>query len=210
MSENIEEEDTKLHNPLDGESLLGLLRGEHQRRRSERTLYHFCDSEIFAMRTQLKEGIYKLIIREPLLNGRESCDGKYFSFFFLVIHFFEKAALHKSCHDCSVFMICPEVMRSLSSRVYTNTSQNISGGCPCYGPGVRVHQKPLLYKIEDDPTESDPIDTESEDYSRIVALMRKEYLDFSAESSDNNMQSQFSQLLKMMPMPWLQPLLPVE
>ena len=86
---------------------------------------------------------------------------------------------------------------------------NISGGCLCYGPGVRVHAKPLLYKIEDDPTESDPIDTESETYKRIVTLMRKEYLKFS-EKSDTDMPSQFSQLLKMLPMPWLQPLLPVE
>ena len=92
-----------------------------------------------------------------------------------------------------------------ASRVYTN----ISGGCPCYGPRVRVHTKPLLYKIEDDPTESDPIDTESEEYKRIVPLMRKEYLNFLA-TSDTDMPSQFSQLLKMLPMPWLQPFLPVE
>ena len=99
VSENLEEEDTKLPNPLDGETILGLLRGEHQRRRSDRTLYHFCDSEIFAMRTQLEDGIYKLIIREPLLNRRGSCDGKYFSSFVLSFTFLRKP--HKSCHDCS-------------------------------------------------------------------------------------------------------------
>ena len=74
VSDKSDEEDV---NALDGESLLRLLRGE--KKRSERSLYHFCDSEIFAMRTQLEDGIYKLIIREPLLNARGSCDGIYFS-----------------------------------------------------------------------------------------------------------------------------------
>ena len=75
VSENREEEeDFKV--TLDGESLLHLLQGERQKRRVERTLYHFCDSEIFAMRTQLEEEIYKLIIREPLLSSRGSCEGR--------------------------------------------------------------------------------------------------------------------------------------
>ena len=73
VSEKSEERKVRDTKPLDGESLMGLLRGE--KRKSERSLYHFCDSEIFAVRTQLEDEIYKLIIREPLLTPRGSCEG---------------------------------------------------------------------------------------------------------------------------------------
>ena len=83
--------DEKDDNPLDGESLLHLVQGVMKR--SERSLYHFCDSEIFAMRTQLEDGIYKLIIREPLLSARGSCEGNNFSSrISFVLNVFEKAA----------------------------------------------------------------------------------------------------------------------
>lgn len=47
---------------LDGESLLPIIvSGKHPRR----SLFHFCDYEIFAMRTEFKKTTYKLIFQEP-------------------------------------------------------------------------------------------------------------------------------------------------
>ena len=75
------EEDTKdgVRNKLDGVSMLGLLKSKSDTREREkmngRIVYHFCDSEIFAMRTQVDGVIFKMILKEPLLTLSGSCQG---------------------------------------------------------------------------------------------------------------------------------------
>ena len=79
--------------------------------------------------------------------------------------------------------------------------------CPCYGPSVRKHDKPLLYDINEDPTESHEIDTKSETYITVSKLMTEELLVFLEDLNRTKMPSQFNSYLGIMPMPWLQPLL---
>ena len=79
--------------------------------------------------------------------------------------------------------------------------------CPCYGPTIRKHRKPLLYDIIEDPTESHQIDTESETYKSISEVMMKDLDAFTKELNESKMPSQFSSYFTVMPVPWLQPLL---
>ena len=63
---------------LDGVSILSALTGEEAGVKRERTVFHFCDSEIFSMRRQMSEGkIYKIILQEPELTAphRGGCSG---------------------------------------------------------------------------------------------------------------------------------------
>ena len=63
---------------LDGVSILSALTGEEAGLKRERTVFHFCDSEIFSMRRQMSEGkIYKIILQEPELTAphRGGCSG---------------------------------------------------------------------------------------------------------------------------------------
>ena len=67
-----------LHHRLDGVSILSALTGEEAELKRERTVFHFCDSEIFSMRRQMSEGkIYKIILQEPELTApqRGGCSG---------------------------------------------------------------------------------------------------------------------------------------
>ena len=58
-------------NPRDGVSLLGRREGGR-----ERTIFHFCDSEIFAVRRQMEDGkVYKMILQEPTLTQSGGCPG---------------------------------------------------------------------------------------------------------------------------------------
>ena len=99
-------------NKLDGESLLGTLQGS--KNTSERTIFHFCDSEIFALRTQFEDGgTYKLILQEPILTSRGSCEGKNSGKYLFAVYLetISSPALRtweskldvcsSSCHDCS-------------------------------------------------------------------------------------------------------------
>ena len=81
--------------------------------------------------------------------------------------------------------------------------------CPCYGPTIRKHEKPLLYDINQDPTESEEIDPQSETYQVVSEVMRKELQTFVEEINRTKMPSQFSSYLNILPMPWLQPILSV-
>ena len=63
---------------LDGVSILSALTGEEAGLKRERTVFHFCDSEIFSMRRQMSDGkIYKIILQEPELTAphRGGCSG---------------------------------------------------------------------------------------------------------------------------------------
>ena len=63
---------------LDGVSILSALTGVEAGLKRERTVFHFCDSEIFSMRRQMSEGkIYKIILQEPELTAphRGGCSG---------------------------------------------------------------------------------------------------------------------------------------
>merc|ERR550517_971780 len=145
-------------NTRDGISLLDTFTGDQARRR-ERTIFHFCDSEIFAVRRQLEDGrVYKMILQEPALTQTGGCSGAM---------------------------------------------------CPCYGPTIRKHEKPLLYDINQDPTESNEIDPHSETYKAVSELIRKELQAFTEEISRTKMPSQFSSYWKIMPVPWWQPILSV-
>ena len=206
-------------NKLDGESLLGILRGN--KNTSERTIFHFCDSEIFALRTQFEDrGTYKLILQEPILTSRGSCEGKNSGKYLFAVYLktisspalrtWESKLDECSCHDCCTvpdIMLCP----SPGHGITTNTDSGHSSGslCPCYGPGVRVHRPPLLYHIDTDPTESSELDPASEVYQRVVAVMRREYRQFTEDLNTSKMPSQFRTMRNVLPMPWLQPYLSV-
>ena len=84
-------------NPRDGISLLGAFSGDQERKR-ERTIFHFCDSEIFAVRRQLEDGrVYKMILQEPTLTQTGACSGQIFSppHFTLQTDFLTCFLLHK-------------------------------------------------------------------------------------------------------------------
>ena len=62
-------------NTRDGISLLDTFSGDQERRR-ERTIFHFCQSEIFAVRRQMEDGrVYKMILQEPSLIQTGGCSG---------------------------------------------------------------------------------------------------------------------------------------
>ena len=79
--------------------------------------------------------------------------------------------------------------------------------CPCYGPDIRVHSPPLLYKIDQDPTESSPLEYNSEEYEQVYSIMRESYHSFNEDLDKSKMPSQYSSMLNILPMPWLQPVL---
>jgi len=146
-----------LSNRVDGVSLLSTLTDLEPSERLERTVFHFCDSEIFSLRRQMKDGkIYKMILQEPELTQSGGCSGEM---------------------------------------------------CPCYGPTIRKHDTPLLYDINEDPTESQEIDPRSVTYKVVSKVMTKELLAFMEDLNETKMASQFSSYFKILPLPWLQPLL---
>lgn len=61
----------------DGVSLLPFITGDQERRTlGERTIFHFCDSEVFAVRRQMEDGrVYKMILQEPTLIKTGDCSG---------------------------------------------------------------------------------------------------------------------------------------
>ena len=65
---------------IDGHSLLPALTEAKEKdmdHEMERTVYHFCDSEIFSSRRQMKDGkIYKMILQEPELTQSGGCSGE--------------------------------------------------------------------------------------------------------------------------------------
>ena len=79
--------------------------------------------------------------------------------------------------------------------------------CECYGPTIRFNQQPLLYDIVEDPTESEEIERSSPIYEEIANIMRKDFHQFYEEIEATKMPSQYGNMLRMMPMPWLQPYL---
>ena len=79
--------------------------------------------------------------------------------------------------------------------------------CDCYGPRIRVNQQPLLYDIVEDPTESFEIESSSEIYEKIANVMRKDLHEFYTDIEATKMRSQYGDMLRVMPMPWLQPFL---
>jgi len=79
--------------------------------------------------------------------------------------------------------------------------------CDCYGPRVRVNTQPLLYDIVEDPTESAELDAASELYQNIAQIMRKELHEFYHDMEATRMPSQYANMWRVMPMPWLQPFL---
>ena len=173
-------------NTRDGVSLLHTFTGDQVRRR-ERTIFHFCDSEIFAVRRQMEDGrVYKMILQEPALTQTGACSGQ-------------------TCNTCD-FLACFLLHKLFFSR-RSFTSFSSGPLCPCYEPGIRKHDKPLLYDINQDPTESDEIDSQSETYKAVSEVMKKELHAFIEEIERTKMPSQFSSYSKIMPVPWLQPIL---
>ena len=79
--------------------------------------------------------------------------------------------------------------------------------CPCYGPMVRINHQPLLYDIVEDPTESFEIDSSSQIYQEVSMIMMKDLYEFRMDLEATKMTSQFGEMLKILPMPWLQPYL---
>jgi len=64
----------RLNPNQDGKSMLKLLRGEMKH--LDRNIIHFCDSEIFAMRSSFDGMTYKVIFKEPVLTLSGSCYGE--------------------------------------------------------------------------------------------------------------------------------------
>lgn len=79
--------------------------------------------------------------------------------------------------------------------------------CECYGPMIRVNQQPLLYDIVEDPTESFEIESSSEIYEKVSNVMRKDFHEFYTDIEGTKMLSQYGDMLRVLPMPWLQPFL---
>eukprot|EP00092_Neocalanus_flemingeri_P067897 GFUD01082924.1.p1 GENE.GFUD01082924.1~~GFUD01082924.1.p1 ORF type:complete len:100 (-),score=22.76 GFUD01082924.1:123-422(-) len=79
--------------------------------------------------------------------------------------------------------------------------------CPCYGPMVRINEQPLLYDIVEDPTESNEIESSSQIYQEVSKIMIKDLREFREDIETTKMKSQFQEMLKILPMPWLQPYL---
>jgi len=77
--------------------------------------------------------------------------------------------------------------------------------CSCYGAMVRVNHQPLLYDIVEDPTESYEISSSSQIYQEVARIMKKDLYEFREDIKATKMKSQFGNIFKMMPMPWLQP-----
>ena len=124
-------------NKLDGGSLLGTLQGN--KNTSERTIFHFCDSEIFALRTQFEDGgTYKLILQEPILTSRGSCEGKNSGKYLFAVYLktISSPALRtweskldvcsSSCHDCSTV---PDIMLRVPAQV-TASQQTLTVATP--------------------------------------------------------------------------------
>jgi len=82
--------------------------------------------------------------------------------------------------------------------------------CPCYGPLVRINEKPLLYDIVEDPTESNEVDGSSQLYWKMHHLMMTDLVQFRNEVEETKMPSQYSSFWRMMPYPQLQPFLNVQ
>ena len=74
--------------------------------------------------------------------------------------------------------------------------------CPCYGPAVKVHQPPLLYQVDQDPGEDHPLDMSSPIYKEVVDSMMADVSRFQAQSMPP---TQFQDMLRVLPSPWLQP-----
>ena len=72
---------------------------------------------------------------------------------------------------------------------------------------VRINHQPLLYDIVEDPTESFEIDSSSQIYREVSMIMRKDLYGFITDLEATKMTSQFGEMLKILPMPWLQPYL---
>ena len=176
----------KFNNPLDGVSLVSSLTGS-QTRPKERSVFHFCDSEVFSVRRQTERGeVFKMILQEPELTAPQSggCSGRVrltFPLGFLLDKLFS----------------CLEEFNFLFSGFI----------CPCYGPNIRKHLKPLLYNIVEDPTENHHIDTDSETYKEISEVMINDLNALKEELSRTKMPSQFQSYHNILPVPWLQPLL---
>ena len=118
-------------------ALLGTLQGN--KTPSERTIFHFCDSEIFALRTQFEDGgTYKLILQEPILTSRGSCEGKNSGKYLFAVYLktISSPALRtweskldvcsSSCHDCSTV---PDIMLRVPAQV-TASQQTLTVATP--------------------------------------------------------------------------------
>ena len=65
----------------------------------------------------------------------------------------------------------------------------------------------MLYDINEDPTESHHIDTESETYKEISEVMISDLKAFTEELTRTKMPSQLGSYSSVLPVPWLQPIL---
>ena len=98
--------------------------------------------------------------------------------------------------------------------IFQEPKLNQDGGCdshmcPCYGPFVIDHSRsPLLFDVDADPEEKEPIDDASDIYKLITSLMLKEKDAFKSEIDRTKMPSQFNSY-NILPRPWLQPYLNV-
>ena len=79
-----------------------------------------------------------------------------------------------------------------------------AGICPCYGSGVKVHQPPLLYKVNEDPGEDHPLDLSL--HKEVLDLMMADVTRFKAQPMPS---TQFQEKMRVLPTPWLQPIKPV-
>jgi len=142
---------------IDGESMLPYWLAANTTM-PQRTIYHHCGSDIFAIRKSYSDGnIYKLILKEPKLNQIGGCDTPI---------------------------------------------------CLCFD-NIVVHAEPKLYDMINDPTEMDPIDSSSQVYKDVTHTLLNKLKQFQKEIEETRMPGQFSSFWKIMPMPWLQPLLSV-
>ena len=128
-------------------ALLGTLQGN--KKPSERTIFHFCDSEIFALRTQFEDGgTYKLILQEPILTSRGSCEGKKCRKILIIRSVSQNDFLpcaaylgkqvrccSSSCHDCSTV---PDIMLRVPAQV--TASQQTLTVATSQAPCVLLHR----------------------------------------------------------------------
>jgi len=140
---------------LDGQSLLPHLLGDQVGLENNRVLYHFCQSQIFAVRAKQESATYKLILKSHPLDSQGHC-----------------------------------------------------GSCNCYGSDVIEHDPPILFNIDTDPGEVEPLNPASAEYNHITTIIAKHIETFQEDLSKTKMAAQFSSYA-ILPRPLIQPLLNV-
>jgi len=140
---------------LDGQSLLSALKDSAAHLASRRPIFHFCESDIFAMRVEHENTSYKMVFKS---------------------------------HNMDMSGLC--------------------GRCSCYHRDVLKHSPPLLYNLDEDPSELSALDVASPKYQDMVQRMQYHLKVIQDDLGRTAMSSQFNSWA-LLPRPWLQPLVDV-